>query len=125
MGRLVLIGLGGIIGAVLRYLIGTQTQLWFKSSLFPYGTLLVNLSGCFAIGFVFFFLSARGELGAWGLFLVTGVLGAYTTFSTLSLDIFGLISAGDWSRAAAYFVLTNGLGLALVWAGKFAADLVS
>jgi CrcB protein len=125
MGRFLLIGVGGVVGAVLRYVIGTQTQLWFKSSSFPYGTLLVNLTGCFAIGFIFFFLSSKGELGSWGLFLITGMLGAYTTFSTLSLDLFGLISAGELGKAAANFAFSNGLGLLLVWAGKLAADLAS
>lgn len=121
MDRFVLIGLGGVIGAILRYAIGAQVQLWSKSG-FPYGTLLVNLSGCFVIGLVFFWQSGRAELGSAGLFLITGVLGAYTTFSTLSLDIFTLLRAGQLAQAAAYLVLTNGLGLTLVWLGRVAAQ---
>jgi CrcB protein len=123
VGRFLLIGAGGVIGAVLRYTIGTQIQLWFKSSHFPYGTLLVNLSGCFLIGFVFFYLAGRGWLDPAGFLLITGILGAYTTFSTFSLDMFSLASSGDWSRAAAYFLLTNGLGVLLLAAGKLIADL--
>lgn len=124
MGRFLWVGVGGVIGAVLRYVIGTQTQVWFKPSNFPYGTLLVNLSGCFAIGFIFFYLAGKDWLGPSALFLVTGVVGSYTTFSTFSLDIFSLISAGELGKASAYFLLTNGLGVVLVWLGKVAADLV-
>jgi CrcB protein len=121
MGRFLLIGLGGVIGAILRYVIGTQTQAWFRSEAFPYGILLVNLTGCFAIGLAFFWLAARGEPGNAGLFLITGILGAYTTFSSFALDVFSMMQAGETAKALLYLALTNGLGLAAVWLGRLAA----
>lgn len=122
MGRFVLIGLGGVIGAILRYVVGTQVQLWVaKPGNFPYGTLLVNLSGCFVVGLVFFWLSGKGGLQDSGLFLLTGLIGSYTTFSTFALDVLNLLRAGQLAQAAVYLALTNGMGLALVWLGRVAA----
>lgn len=121
MGKFVLIGLGGVIGALLRYLLGTQIHIWSKTTSFPYGTLLVNLSGCFAIGLIFFLLAGRAPLGNASLFLITGILGAYTTFSSFALDVFSMVQAGEAGKAILYLALTNGLGLAAVWLGRLAA----
>lgn len=125
MAKFVFIGLGGVIGAVLRYVIGTQVQLWSRTEGFPYGILLVNISGCFAIGLAFFWLAARGEPGNLGLFLITGILGAYTTMSSYALDVFAMVQAGEVAKAALYLALTNGLGLGAVWLGWLAATRLS
>lgn len=117
MQNIFLVGIGGALGAVLRYLLGTQVDEWFKPGDFPLGTLLVNLSGCFLIGLAYVWLSEHGLAGGHSLLLITGVLGGYTTLSSFGLELFRLLSSGQMVYAAIYFVLTNAAGLLAVWAG--------
>jgi CrcB protein len=87
-----LIALGGAIGSVLRYLMVAAVGA-------PWGTALVNVLGSFAIGVLFVLLDART---GWQLFLMTGLLGGFTTFSAFSLDTLKLIEAGQPLQAALY-----------------------
>lgn len=119
MGRIVLIGLGGLIGAVLRYLIGAQAQDLSRSISFPYGTLAVNVIGCLGIGILAYFTEYRGALHAdTRAMLMTGLLGAFTTFSSFSLETINLFSAGQFLAAGGNLAANNILGLLAAWAGR-------
>lgn len=119
MGRIVLIGLGGLIGAILRHLIGAQAQHVSGSVSFPYGTLVVNAIGCLFIGILSYFTEYRGALSAdVRAMLMTGLLGAFTTFSSFSLETMNLLSAGQYMAAGSNLAANNVLGLLAVWAGR-------
>ena len=118
MGRIVLIALGGLIGAVLRYLIGAQAQELSRSVSFPTGTLFVNVLGCFCIGVLAYFSDARGAMTAdTRAMLMSGLIGAFTTFSSFSLETVNLFSTGQYIEAGGNLFANNVLGLAAVWVG--------
>lgn len=110
------VGLGGLVGANARFLLGRIVIDRLGSS-FPYGTFLVNLSGSFAIGLVLTSLLVRGADPAWRLLVVTGFLGGYTTFSTYTFEAVSLIEEGRWARAAVYAIGSTAVGLAACWGG--------
>ena len=93
--NLLLVGLGGFMGALLRYSITGFFQGWSKSVHFPYGTLVVNLLGCLLLGFLSQIAETRGIISAEARsFLFVGLLGAFTTFSTFGNDLL------TWANAA-------------------------
>ena len=102
MGTVIAIALGGALGAVGRYAMSSQITQWIGPG-FPWGILLVNVAGCFAMGVL-------AELGALTLnlspemraFLTTGILGGFTTFSAFALDSAVMIERGDWISTAIY-----------------------
>ncbi len=95
--------LGGGIGAVLRHIVNRAAFAWFGSVFL--GTMFGNIVGSFLIGVVVQLLLARGgETEQWRLFLATGVLGGFTTFSAFSLDAVELWQRGDHLTGAAYVV---------------------
>lgn len=110
------VGLGGMLGACSRYGV-TQFVISRSDASFPFGTLLVNASGSLVIGVVVVVLLATEAAPAWRLFLVTGVLGGYTTFSAFSLETLTLIEDGQWRAAALYVVASTAIGLAACWGG--------
>ena len=125
MGKIVLIGLGGLVGAVLRYVIGAQAQEISKSVTFPYGTLFVNVLGCLVIGLLSYLVESRGALTANArILLMTGLLGAFTTFSSFSLETVNLLFARQFFPAMANLAANNMLGLAAVWAGRILPLLI-
>lgn len=117
MKLLLAIALGGAIGAVGRYLVSSQMAHWFGTG-FPLGTLTVNVVGSFAMG-VIVELSAL----AWSpspalkVFIVTGLLGAFTTFSTFSLDVAVLVQRDATMVAALYVILSVILSISGLFAG--------
>ena len=102
-----LIALGGAIGSVLRYLMVAAIAA-------PWGTAAVNVLGSFAIGALFVLLDART---GWQLFVMTGLLGGFTTFSAFSLDTLKLIEAGQTPQAALYVLGSVALSLIAVALG--------
>jgi CrcB protein len=116
--KLLLVGVGGLLGSVARYgvsLLGSR----LGGASFPWGTLAVNLVGCLMVGGLIPFLAPEGPMGERGrLFLVAGVLGGFTTFSAFGLETQALAQRGQPGLAALYVVLSVGLGLGAVWAGK-------
>ena len=94
MTPLISVALGGAIGSVLRYLVGLVVA-------FPLGTLTVNIIGSFAIGLIWVHLADRG-LQHWLPFVMTGVLGGFTTFSAFTLDALRLVEEGRVTAAGAY-----------------------
>ena len=117
MERALLITFGGAIGTLLRYLTSLVAAQWFGTE-FPYGTLIVNLSGAFAIGVV-------QQLGAEALmipdntrlFLTTGMMGGLTTYSTFSYETVRLMETGAWSQAWINIFVTTVICLSLCFLG--------
>ncbi|MBX5009141.1 fluoride efflux transporter CrcB [Rhizobium lentis] len=112
-----LVALGGAIGSVLRYYVG-QWALRLMGPAFPWGTLAVNVAGCFVIG-VFAELIARRFNASMELrlLLITGFLGGFTTFSAFSLDAISLFERGEAVVGGIYIVASVGLSMAAVIAG--------
>ena len=118
MKILVAIGAGSFIGGVFRYLLSLFIQTKHLSS-FPFGTFSVNLLGCFLIGLVFG-LSEKGNISPeWRLFLATGILGGFTTFSAFSLESINLMRSGQLNYAMAYIGASVLLGLLATFAGIY------
>lgn len=121
MTRLLAVALGGATGALLRYGIGVLVGSYAGSS-FPWSTWAVNLAGCVLIGALVPLLGAMQVGDEARLFLVVGLLGSFTTFSTYSLDTLALWMDG---RGIWAFVNAAGsllLGLVCVWLGRVLAD---
>lgn len=115
---LLLVGFGGFLGSMLRFVVGLGAQRLVGTSSFPLGTLCVNLVGCFAIGLVAGLLETRAPVGlSLRLFLVVGVLGGFTTFSAFGYETFALLKEGQALRAAVSAGLQVVLGILLVWGG--------
>lgn len=115
---LVIIGFGGFIGTIARFLISRYFQLNF-ATLFPWGTFIVNILGCLLIGIIYG-ISEKGNLlsGEARLFLTVGICGGFTTFSTFSDDAFLLVRQQEWLRFALYASLSFFLGLVAVYVGR-------
>lgn len=117
MRKLILVGAGGFIGAVLRYAVAGLTERIFKTT-FPIGTITVNVLGCLVIGIVAGMLEVRGALGVGTrLFVMVGILGGFTTFSTFGYETLALTHESQWLRAGVNVGLSVVLGLAAVWVG--------
>ncbi len=115
--RIVLfIGIGSFIGGILRYLLSQLIQTRVLT-VFPYGTLTVNIIGCFLIGVVFGIAERSGLSNEWRLFLATGVLGGFTTFSAFSYESISMIRDGQAGPALLYIASSVVLGLLATWAG--------
>jgi CrcB protein len=92
MHQIILVGVGGFLGAVLRYLISGYVQNLTQSVAFPYGTLAVNISGCFLIGIFAHLVESQGGMTAeMRLLLMVGLLGSFTTYSTFSSETMNLL----------------------------------
>lgn len=112
------VGVGGMIGSVVRYFISLWVHLLFGVK-FPWGTLAVNLVGCMAIGMLMYVIEDRHELPiAVRLFLVTGILGGFTTFSAFGLETLDLIRAARYPAAIFYVFASVCLGLGAVIVGR-------
>ena len=113
-----LVGAGGFMGSVLRFLIAGWVQNALPRTTFPYGTLAVNVSGCLAIGVLAGLFELRQLFGLEvRLFLVIGVLGGYTTFSSFAYETLVLARDAEMARALANVALQTVLGLAAAWIG--------
>jgi len=122
--RALLITLGGAIGTLLRYITSLLAAQWFGTE-FPYGTLIVNLSGAFVIGVV-------QHLGMEGLmipdntrlFLTTGMMGGLTTYSTFSYETVRLMETGAWSQAWINIFVTTVICLSLCFVGMSVGRII-
>ena len=117
--RIFLVMVGGGLGALSRYGVGLLAAR-FMGSRFPWGTLLVNLAGCFLIGVSFALVERTNLLSPSArLFIMTGFLGALTTFSTYALETIVSVRGEAIFVALLNFFLNNAAGLALVLAGMW------
>lgn len=118
------LSLGFLSGGFARWLISTALVTRFGAG-FPWGTAVVNLTGCLAVGFVDGYAASRGGLSTTQrLALITGFCGAYTTFSALILETAGLLGAGRYAAAAFHYLGGGAAGLGLFWLGaRLAAKL--
>lgn len=123
--NLLLVGVGGFIGSIARYLASGYVQQISKSIDFPYGTLAVNVAGCFIIGFLAQLAEARGVLtGEARLFAITGFLGGFTTFSSFGNETLNLARDSQMINALANVGSNVILGLLAVWLGRTASYLI-
>ena len=121
---LLAVAAGGAIGSPLRYVI--SEHLATDPGAFPRATFLVNISGSFVLGFVIVVIMERARPTRYVRpFLATGLLGAYTTFSTLAVEAVLLVREHNTTGAIVYVVCTIGVGLFAVWLGMTLARLVS
>ncbi|MDO9473168.1 MAG: fluoride efflux transporter CrcB [Caulobacter sp.] len=118
MEKLLLVAAGGAVGAVARYLTGTQT-LRLLGPHWPYGTLAVNLVGGLAMGALIATLALRGgaDQERWRLLLGVGVLGGFTTFSAFSLEVALMMERREWASAFTYSTLSVVASVAALFAG--------
>jgi CrcB protein len=115
------IGLGGMIGSMLRYGVSTL----FKPENSWMGTGLVNFLGSFLIGMIIAWTAKhQGNEQIWKWFLATGICGGFTTFSTFSWENLQLIQTGRWGMALCYALSSLLLGLAAVWLGHKLMQLI-
>jgi len=111
------IAAGGAIGSLLRFWSSTGMHRWLGQS-FPYGTLFVNVTGSLLMGFLYVLLTSRMELGTpWRAFFLVGLLGAFTTFSTFSMDTLQLLEKGLWLRALLNVLSNVVVCIGAAWAG--------
>lgn len=120
------IALGGALGSMGRYWASNFID-GRAGKVFPWSTLLVNVTGSFVIGLLAAWLVGENRWQAqprWREFLMIGLCGGYTTFSSFSLDALNLLRASHWFQAGAYAVLSLVLCLVAVWLGHALGQLV-
>ena len=121
MVHVLIVGLGGFIGSILRYWLSGLTHRWVQEA-FPAGTLVVNVLGCFVLGAVMYLAEYREFFSAESrLFLTIGVLGGFTTFSTFGYETFALIRDSEQLQALASVAANVLVGTAAVAGGWLAA----
>ena len=119
-----MLAIGGALGAIARYQVAALVQARVPVG-FPYGTFVVNVTGCLVMGFVTPLLTDRLVVHPNLRYLIPiGFIGAYTTFSTFELETFRAVSEGAWPIAAANVIGSCAAGYAALWAGFVAARLL-
>jgi CrcB protein len=108
---------GGAAGTMFRYIVSVASSTYFPAASFPFGTLIVNLSGSFLIGLLAGLNEADLISPSLRMFLLIGVLGGYTTFSTFSLETLNLIRAGEMRIAVMNVAISNIAGIGLAFGG--------
>jgi fluoride exporter len=115
--RIFLIALFGAIGTLARYSLQGLVQIKMASN-FPYGTLLINLTGCFFLGLIGQFTLNRVVVPPeWRIAIAVGFFGGYTTFSSFGWEAAKMFEDGEWLRACTYVAASVVLGLLLSVAG--------
>ena len=123
--QLIAIAAGGAVGSVMRYLLSNGVCGWLGRG-FPWGTLTVNLIGSMFMGLLFALFTVRIAMGEQlRLFLMVGLLGAFTTFSTFSMETLNLIEAGELLKAVINMVGSVVICVAGVWVGVVVGRMVN
>lgn len=117
-----LVGFGSFLGGVGRYLLTILIQNRFLTSI-PYGTLAVNIIGCFFIGIIYGLAEKMNIKAEWQLFLATGILGGFTTFSSFSYETISLFREQQYSYALLNIGMSIFLGLAATLIGIMVAKM--
>ena len=113
---LLVVALGGATGAIARYLLSGWVQAT-SGGTFPWGTLLVNASGCLSLGFVAVWLQTLVSAAGLRELITIGFLGSFTTFSAFSFEALTLVRAGEWWRAGGYALGSVAIGILAVALG--------
>ena len=117
MQKIILIGLAGLVGTLCRYWLSGLVARHYGET-FPWGTLVVNVVGCFLAGSLFYLMEERFLVSPMlRTIVLIGLLGGFTTFSSFSLQTFTLLREGEFALAALNVTLSNLLGLVMLWAG--------
>jgi len=121
---LILVGVGSSVGGIIRYLTQLFVQKHYPSS-FPFGTLSVNIIGCFLIGIIYA-LAERGNIlsPSMRLLLATGFCGGYTTFSSFAYENISLLRDGEFFYTSIYILLSLAIGLLAVYVGILFIKLI-
>jgi fluoride exporter len=120
---IIAVAVGGSIGSVARYLVAMGSSRLFGAS-FPWGVLIINVTGSFLIGAFVGLFATRWDLPqALRIFLTVGICGGYTTFSTFSLDSYYLMERGELGAALIYMVASVCLSIGALMGGLFLARL--
>lgn len=123
--KLLIVGIGGFIGADARYLVGEWAQRKWGPN-FPYGTFIINVSGSFILGLFFTLLLRFNWNPQWRLLIAVGFVGAYTTFSTFEWETLQLIAEGARYKAAVVNLLGSVVvGFFAAWLGVVVARLIA
>lgn len=123
--QILLVALGGALGSVARFLLASFVQRVGNGSFYPYGTITVNILGCLVIGLLAGMNETRGMLTAEvRAFLMIGILGGFTTFSTFGYESFQLLRDGQAVVATVNILIQVLVGLGAVWVGFTLAKLV-
>lgn len=111
----------GVLGAESRFAI----ELTIDNSAYPYGTLIINMIGCFLLGFMYyFFVEAKKTINQLVAVVSTGFVGSFTTFSTFELEIFKMFQLDQYLKAISYFFVTMLSGLLFVFLGYCLSKLI-
>ena len=120
-----MVGIGGFFGAIARFWLGGYVYERMGTR-FPYGTFVINCSGCYLIGLILTILTERTHMDpAWRLAIPIGFIGAYTTFSTFEYETLTAIQAGQWLIGTLNVVLSVVLGFAATWLGVVSGRAVT
>lgn len=122
---ILLVGAGGFLGSIFRYVLSGWVHRILDNPWFPYGTLVVNVTGSLAIGFLAGLADSRSLFSSEArLFVFIGLLGGFTTFSSLTIETFSLTRSAQLLAAAMNVTLQIFLGLLAVWLGNLLARLI-
>jgi CrcB protein len=124
MTKYIMVGLGGFIGAIARFWLGGYISNRMGTR-FPYGTFVINITGCFLIGFTITLLAERTHWNPnWRYLIPIGFIGAYTTFSTFEYEILQSVQDGQFIVASLNIILSVVIGFISVCAGVITGRLI-
>jgi CrcB protein len=125
MLNMLLVGVGGFLGSIGRYLLSGAVYQLFPNLNFPTGTTVVNVSGCFLIGFTSALVEIRNLLSPEiRIFLLIGMLGGFTTFSTFGYETIALLREGAYFSGLANVLIQVVVGISAVWLGYTVVRLI-
>jgi CrcB protein len=122
-----LVAIGGAIGSTLRFWLSSLIANWVGQT-FPWGTLVINITGSFAIMFFAMLTAPDARIfvpGEWRQFFMVGICGGFTTFSSFSMQTLALAQGGEWLNAGLNVGLSVGLCLFGAWLGAVTANLLN
>ncbi len=125
MINVLLVGVGGFIGSIARYIVSGLAHQVFSRTTFPVGTVLVNITGCLAIGVLSHLAEFYGVFTDRArAFVFIGIIGGFTTFSTFANETYGLFRSGDQMAALVNVGVQVILGVICVWLGRDLAYVI-
>ena len=123
MQKYFLIALGGALGSMARYWVGSTVASRMGTK-FPYGTFVINITACLIIGFTLTLFARRVDINpSWRFLVPVGFIGAYSTFSTYEWETLSTLRSGAFFLGSLYAVSSLILGLAAVWGGSMLAEI--